>query len=70
MLSTILEEGGVLIIPDTTKDKRFHDNPLATEMGMRFYAGAALVNRGVYGVIFFNNEIKDGLIIVLNNKSK
>jgi signal transduction histidine kinase len=41
---TILEEDGVLIVPDATLDNRFHDNPLVTEMGVRFYAGSALVD--------------------------
>ena len=41
---TIVQEDGVLIVPDATKDERFHDNPLVTEMGVRFYAGASLVD--------------------------
>jgi len=41
---TILEETGVLIVSDATQDERFHDNPLVREMGVRFYAGAALVD--------------------------
>jgi signal transduction histidine kinase len=41
---TILEEDNFLIVADATKDERFHDNPLVTEMGVRFYAGVSLVD--------------------------
>lgn len=40
----ILEDTQVMIVPDASKDERFHDNPLVTEMGVRFYAGARLIN--------------------------
>ncbi|MCZ4409142.1 GAF domain-containing sensor histidine kinase [Cryomorphaceae bacterium 1068] len=41
---TIMQNEGVLIVADATLDERFHDNPLVTEMGVRFYAGASLVD--------------------------
>jgi diguanylate cyclase (GGDEF)-like protein len=42
---TILEESGVLVIPDATKDERFRNNPLVTgEFGLRFYAGAVITD--------------------------
>ncbi len=40
----ILEPNKLLIVPDSTKDERFHDNPLVTgEPKVRFYAGAPIV---------------------------
>jgi GAF domain-containing protein len=37
----------VLVVPDATADRRFAGNPLVTgAMGIRFYAGAALVHGG------------------------
>jgi diguanylate cyclase (GGDEF)-like protein len=40
----ILEEGGVLVVPDASSDPRWADNPLVTgKLGLRFYAGAAIV---------------------------
>jgi len=36
-------DGALLIVPDTTKDLRFHDNPLVTaDPFIRFYAGQPL----------------------------
>jgi len=36
-------ESGVLVVPDSTQDERFHDNPLVVgEPLVRFYAGAPL----------------------------
>jgi GAF domain-containing protein len=36
---------GILVVPDATKDVRFKDNPSVTgPLGVRFYAGAALVS--------------------------
>ena len=38
-----LRQDGLFIVPDTTKDARFSDNPLVTgEPHLRFYAGAVL----------------------------
>jgi diguanylate cyclase (GGDEF)-like protein len=40
---TILQED-LLVVPDLAADVRFEDNPLVTEVGLRFYAGAPLTN--------------------------
>lgn len=45
---TILSDDGIMIVPDASKDERFVDNPLVTEMGVRFYAGAPLINPNGY----------------------
>ena len=39
----IREPGQLFEIPDATLDRRFHDNPLVTAGGVRFYAGMPLV---------------------------
>lgn len=41
---TIMQNNDIMVIPDATKDERFADNPLVTEMGVRFYAGSPLIN--------------------------
>jgi signal transduction histidine kinase len=38
---TILSDG-VMVVPDAILDERFRDNPVALDMGLRFYAGAPL----------------------------
>ena len=38
----ILRPDELLLVPDTTLDERFADNPLTTEGGIRFYAGVPL----------------------------
>ncbi|SMB97628.1 HD domain-containing phosphohydrolase [Deinococcus hopiensis] len=44
MCTHALEHDGVLIVPDTTLDERFAQNPLVTgPLHIRFYAGAPLV---------------------------
>jgi len=40
----ILQPRELLVVPDATLDPRFRDNPLVREFGLRFYAGAPLVN--------------------------
>lgn len=41
---TILFDEEIMIVPDASKDERFADNPLVTEMGVKFYAGVPLIN--------------------------
>lgn len=40
----ILRPDELMVVPDATLDPRFQDNPVLDEMGIRFYAGAPLVN--------------------------
>ena len=42
--SLALREPDLLIIPDATKDPRHAENPFVVNHGLRFYAGAPLVN--------------------------
>jgi signal transduction histidine kinase len=44
----IVADVDIMIVPDTTADERFRDNPLVSEMGVRFYAGAPLINPNGY----------------------
>jgi anti-sigma regulatory factor (Ser/Thr protein kinase) len=44
--SHAIQEAGILVIPDATKDARFRDNPLVVgDPHFRFYAGAPLITR-------------------------
>lgn len=42
----ILQPDRLLQVPDTANDERFADNPITTEIGIRFYAGVPLTTAG------------------------
>ncbi len=46
----ILDPFETTIVPDTTKDERFADNPFVLNDGIRFYVGTPLVLDGEYAV--------------------
>ncbi len=48
--SQTLREHSLLLIEDTTKDRRFASSLLVTQGGIRFYAGAPLLTREGYGL--------------------
>jgi signal transduction histidine kinase len=46
-----IQQDGLFIVPDATKDDRFSDNPMVTgEQGIRFYAGVPLTSEMGYNV--------------------
>src|SRR5690606_20195240 len=57
----ILQEEEIFIVEDSTKDERFKDNPLVTEMKAIFYAGVPLVS---------NNVFKLGSLCVFDHKPR
>ncbi|MCB0455146.1 MAG: GAF domain-containing sensor histidine kinase [Aequorivita sp.] len=57
----ILQEEEIFIVEDSTKDERFKDNPLVTEMKAIFYAGVPLVS---------NNGFKLGSLCVFDDKPR
>lgn len=41
----VINQGGVMVVPDSRADQRFHDNPLVTgAANLRFYAGVPLLS--------------------------
>ncbi len=55
-----IAQDGVMVVPDTTSDERFHDNPLVKgSAGVRFYAGVPL---------FSPNGLALGALCVLDSK--
>ncbi|WP_109301114.1 ATP-binding protein [Aquimarina sp. AU474] len=44
----INSDDDIMIVEDSRKDERFHDNPLVSEYGAIFYAGVPLVNNDGY----------------------
>ena len=52
----------VMVVEDSEKDSRFHDNPLATDAPhVKFYAGAPLI---------LDNDIHLGTLCVIDNKAR
>jgi diguanylate cyclase (GGDEF)-like protein/PAS domain S-box-containing protein len=46
-----INQNGVMVVPDATRDERFHDNPLVTgEANLRFYAGAPIFSPEGYAL--------------------
>ncbi|MBB5940694.1 MULTISPECIES: GGDEF domain-containing protein [unclassified Xanthomonas] len=58
---TILTPEQVMVVADATADARFQHNPLVTEGGVRFYAGAPLLTR---------DGLPVGTVCVLDNRPR
>jgi signal transduction histidine kinase len=59
--SYVILEEGIFMVEDTAADERFPANPLVTEAGVRFYAGAPVVSPDGY---------KIGTICIMDDKPR